>query len=224
MASQYSNKGLYTKYNKAHKERDALDFYSTPTEEVTNFLKQLDYQMFEGATILEPCAGQGHMAKGIYDYLNQEKRLSGVKLLCTEFANRENKFKDCFDILTGNSYDFLSDDYDVGEDVDWIIMNPPYTSIEPFIIRALEIAKAGVIVLSRMQLLEGESRYNNIFKDNPPNDIYTYVDRIACYKNGDTSVKANSVQAYSWLVWNRLTSPRTDKTSIHHWLRRADKS
>ena len=29
----YNTKGLYNAYDKNHKERDALDYYSTPTDE-----------------------------------------------------------------------------------------------------------------------------------------------------------------------------------------------
>ena len=31
---KYNKRGLYNGYDKKHKERDALDYYSTPTEEV----------------------------------------------------------------------------------------------------------------------------------------------------------------------------------------------
>ena len=61
---QYSNKGLYNAYKKNNKEREALDYYATPTKEVFNILKELDYS-FHGKTILEPCIGGGHMAMGI---------------------------------------------------------------------------------------------------------------------------------------------------------------
>ena len=69
---QYSNKGLYNAYKKNNKEREALDYYATPTKEVFNILKELDYS-FHGKTILEPCIGGGHMAMGIEEYLKHKK-------------------------------------------------------------------------------------------------------------------------------------------------------
>lgn len=39
---QYTNKGLYNSYDKNNKERDALDYYATPTVEVVNILKELN--------------------------------------------------------------------------------------------------------------------------------------------------------------------------------------
>ena len=38
----YNNLGLYNSYDKKHKERDALDYYATPSEEVLNILQRLD--------------------------------------------------------------------------------------------------------------------------------------------------------------------------------------
>lgn len=35
---QYNKKGLYAAYDKNHKERQAEDYYATPTEEVENIL------------------------------------------------------------------------------------------------------------------------------------------------------------------------------------------
>ena len=43
----YTVKGLYNSYDKNHKERDALDYYSTPTKEVVNILNTLDDKRIE---------------------------------------------------------------------------------------------------------------------------------------------------------------------------------
>ena len=66
---QYTTKGLYNAYDKNHKERAALDYYSTPTEEVVNILETLKPPFANGDIILEPCAGGGHMVKGILNYI-----------------------------------------------------------------------------------------------------------------------------------------------------------
>ena len=77
--------------------------------------------------------------------------------------------------------DYLADDYPYSNS-DYIIMNPPFKLIEPFVIRSLEIATKGVLMFGRLQFLEGQSRYNNILKNNPPSDVYVYIDRVVCYK------------------------------------------
>ena len=207
---QYTNKGLYNKYDKNNKERDKLDYYATPTVEVLNILNELNID-FTGDTILEPCVGGGHMAAGIELYLASDF-CKGVKTIGTDIKDRGYK-NEFWELEYG--LDFFADDYPYNE-ADWVIMNPPYSVIEPFTIRALEIAKKGVIMLARLQFLEGSSRYETILEKNPPTDIYVYVDRIQCWKDG-VEPKGSSAQAYAWFVWDKS---KDQKPQIH-WIRRA---
>lgn len=212
---QYTKKGLLNGYKKNNKERAALDYYSSPTEEVTNILEIIDPCRFDQPyTILEPCVGGGHMMEGILKYLDNHDYIP-QKIIGTDVQNRGYSNER---IETIYEEDFLSDDYPIAA-ASIVVMNPPYATIEPFLIRALEIAQDYLIVLCRTQVLEGESRFENIFKDNPPTHIYQYVDRIKCNRNGIKEA-GSSAQAYCWLVWNKSlknSSPRL------HWIRRADK-
>ena len=216
---QYTNKGLYNKYDKNHKERNKLDYYATPTVEVINILEEIEPN-FINKSILEPCIGGGHMANGIEEYIQKQGYIEKVQLIGTDIRNRGYE-NDIWELYCGPEYDFFSDDYPF-DDIDWIIMNPPYSVIEPFTIRALDIAKKGIIMLGRLQFLEGEGRFENILKFNPPTDVYVYVDRIQCWKDG-LKPEGSSAQAYAWFVWDReknneyLVEPRV------HWIRRADK-
>ena len=205
----YNKKGLYNGYDKKHKERDALDFYATPVNEVENILN-VTYINLDDVTVLEPCCGDGAMVKGIKQYW------PNAHIIATDVKERATASYE-FDHLAGDDYDFLSDNYPINEDIDYIIMNPPYSTIEPFVIRALEIAEKGVLMLGRLQFLEGKSRYENILKDNPPTDVWVYVDRIKCYKNGNTSLPGSSAQAYAWFFWNKEI--KTLDTRLH-WIRR----
>ena len=216
---QYTNKGLYNKYDKNHKERNKLDYYATPTAEVINILEEIEPN-FINKSVLEPCIGGGHMANGIEEYIYKQGYIEKVQLIGTDIRNRGYE-NDIWELYCGPDYDFFSDDYPFDE-VDWVVMNPPYSVIEPFTIRALEIAKKGVIMLARLQFLEGEGRFDNILQYNPPTDVYVYVDRIQCWKDG-LKPEGSSAQAYAWFVWDReknneyLVEPRI------HWIRRADK-
>lgn len=208
---QYSNKGLYNSYKKNNKERDELDYYATPSVEVYNILDTLKYD-FSNKLILEPCCGGGHMIAGIQQYLNQNNQMPS-KLLATDYKDRDfrsNKWNITYNL------DFLSDDYPI-EKADVIVMNPPYSTIEPFLIRALEIAQDKLIVLCRTQVLEGAGRYDNIFKDNPPTEVYQYVDRIQCWKGG-VRPQGTSAQAYCWLIWDKQ---RKGEPTQLHWIRRS---
>lgn len=211
----YNKKGMYNGYDKNHKEREALDYYSTPTEEVTNILNTLNIN-FIGKTILEPSAGGGHMLQGIKNYLTDN--VNNVTIIATDIQDRG-----CKDIEAGAAFDFLSDEYPYKDNIDYIIMNPPYSIIEPFVMRSLGIANKGILMLGRLQFLEGEKRFENILAEYPPTDIYVYVDRIACFKNGDISHKMSSAQAYAWFYWDIEKVNTTIYNSEIHWLRRADK-
>lgn len=216
---QYTNKGLYNKYDKNHKERNKLDYYATPTAEVINILEEIEPN-FINKSILEPCIGGGHMVNGIEEYIYKQGYIEKVQLIGTDIRNRGYE-NDIWELYCGPEYDFFSDDYPF-DDVDWIVMNPPYSVIEPFTIRALEIAKKGVIMLARLQFLEGEGRFENILQYNPPTDVYVYVDRIQCWKDG-LKPEGSSAQAYAWFVWDREKSNEYLVEPRVHWIRRADK-
>ena len=216
--SHYNKKGMYSSYDKNHKEREALDYYSTPIEEVKNILNTMNLNL-DSTTILEPCCGGGHMVQGIINYCCSKYDSKLWKLLATDIKNRKSILRED-SYKAGADYDFLSDDYPYCDDIDYIIMNPPYTVIEPFVMKSLGIAEKGVLMLGRLQFLEGQNRYENIFKNFPPTDVYVYVDRICCYKNGDTTIKQSSAQAYAWFYWDLQND---NKNTRVHWIRRVDK-
>lgn len=216
-SNHYTTKGLYNSYDKKHKERNALDYYSTPIKEVTNILEKINLD-FNNTVILEPCCGGGHMVVGILEYITKHPENYPDAIIATDIKERADKYHFSHDV--GPQYDFLSDNYELPVDtnIDYIIMNPPYSTIEPFTIRALEIANKGVLMLGRLQFLEGKSRYENILKDNPPTDVYVYVDRIKCYKNGNEKDTTSSAQAYAWFYWDKKEIIKTPKI---HWIRKA---
>ena len=199
---QYNKKGMYSGYDKNNKEREALDYYATPPQEVTNILKTMGLEITAQDYVLDPACGGGHMMKGIVDYFPK------VQLVGTDIKDRTTQLiKDLKENTNstyyyGKEYDFLSDEYPVKE-CDYIIMNPPFSIIIPFVQHSLDIAKKGVLMFGRLQFLESVARYEKIFVDNPPTDVWVYVDRVACYKNGDFSTKPSSVQAYAWFYWDK---------------------
>lgn len=199
---QYNKKGMYSGYDKNNKEREALDYYATPPQEVTNILKTMGLEITVQDYVLDLACGGGHMMKGIVDYFPR------VELVGTDIKDRTTQLiKDLKENTNltyyyGKEYDFLSDEYPIKE-CDYIIMNPPFSIIIPFVQHSLDIAKKGVLMFGRLQFLESVARYEKIFIDNPPTDIWVYVDRVACYKNGDFSTKPSSVQAYAWFYWDK---------------------
>lgn len=207
---QYSSKGLYNKYDKNHKERNKVDYYATPPGETYNILKKTNIN-FNDKKILEPCAGGGHMIEDINKYC-KEKNFN-TKLIATDL-HKHNTVTN-IPILTGEEYDFLSDNY-FNSEPDWIIMNPPFSTIEPFTIRALEVAKTGVIMIARLQFLEGKGRYETIFSNSQLKDVYVYIDRINCWKDG-VKPSSSSAQAYAWFIFDKNYIGEEPKV---HWINR----
>ena len=208
----YDNKGGYNGYSKNNSERAENDFYATPPEEVINILNYEPLE--EGQIVLEPCCGMGHMIQGIDTHIKDKGLIGKVKVVGTDLIDRGNT-----DPRIVQGLDFFSETYPFSNKADVIIMNPPYDIIERFTLKAFERADK-IIMLARTQFAESQSRYENIFKDNPPTKIYQYVDRIACYKNGDFSKKQSSAQAYAWFVFE---PKKTNVITQYYWLRRYGK-
>lgn len=188
-------------YNKNHKDREINDFYATPPQEVENILK---YESLLG-TVLEPCCGKGHMLDGI--------KKSGFQgeVIATDLIDRG---------IGIGELDYLNKDYPYTKDIGTIIINPPFKLIEEFVNKSLKIATHKVILFARNQFVEGQSRYQNIFSENPPTRIYQYVDRVACAKDGDFNKTLSSNMAFSWFVWDKNSS---SKITEFNWIRRIDK-
>lgn len=54
----------------------------------------------------------------------------------------------------------------------------------------------------RTLCLEGQERYEKIYKHNPPKYVFQFVRRMKCAKNGEFDGVAG-VQAYGWFVWEK---------------------
>ena len=218
---QYDKKGTYAGYKKNSKEREELDYYATPTKEVENILEVEGIEL--GGTLLEPCCGGGHMLQGIVNYADNNNIIFNI--MARDYKNRQPK-----DLVIQNttntiiSYefgqDFLSDEYPEDK-YDYIVMNPPFSTIEPFCLRALELTKHKLIMFGRTKFIESVGRYKNIFLEYPPTRMYQYVDRIACAKGGDFTKISNSIEANAWFVWD-LDDENFGKntTTELHWIRR----
>lgn len=211
---QYSKKGLYAGYDKNHKEREALDYYATPPEEVENILWQLKYDRNENWNILEPCCGGGHMVEGILNYFNN------ADIYAADIKQRENSYLESHLANSvkyhyGDEYDFLSENYP-NIVADFVIMNPPFKVATPFILHGLDIAKEALIVFGRTKLVETKGRYEEIFSKYPPTAIYQYIDRVACGKNGDFE-NTNGIEAHAWFIWDKRKMEKEYVTEFH-WL------
>ena len=94
-------------------------------------------------------------------------------------------------------------------DTEWdgdILTNPPFKLACEFINHGLKLVKDGryVIMFLKIQFLEGQSRYDNLFKNNPPKYIYVFTRRTNTARNGDfDKYKAAPALCYTWMIWQK---------------------
>lgn len=166
----------------------SLDFFPTPPwatralcHHVLPLLKIPPQLMFR--TAKDPACGEGHMALALAESFDQ-----------VEAA-------DIFRYGFGDVADFLHPDT-VEAPVDWIISNPPFNLASDFVLRALDVAEYGVAMLVRTAFLEGEGRFQKLFKRRPPSIIAQFSERVPMHR-GRWVMNGKSATAYCWLVWHK---------------------
>lgn len=94
------------------------------------------------------------------------------------------------------------------------ITNPPYKHINDWILHSLKVTANKVYIFARIQTIETISRYNKIFKNNPPVLICPFVKRIQCWRNNDTNINGSAV-CYAWFIWDNKDN---SKETVVKWL------
>ncbi len=150
-------------------------------------------------SVLEPAAGEGHMAEVLREYFDQVHAA------------------DVFDYGTGYAVaSFIGDGVDVLQAppgrIDWVITNPPFNLALDFALRGLEFAREGVALLVRSVWLEGAERYRSLFAKHPPAVVAQFVERVPITR-GRWDPDASTATAYSWFVWSKL-APAPGETRL----------
>ena len=161
-------------------EREENDFYATEPSAIDDLLK---YETFN-KNIWECAVGQGHLAERLKQH--------GYTVECTDLIDRG--------YANTEIVDFLKEKYDFDGD---IITNPPYKYCTEFILNALDSIKDGhkVAMFLKLQTLEGQKRYEELYSKYPPKTVYVYVKRKNCAKNGDFEKYPSSAVCFAWFVW-----------------------
>lgn len=180
--------------NYAKNEREQHDFYATDPRAIDDLLK---YETFN-KNIWECAVGQGHLADRLKSY--------GYNVECTDLIDRGYPGTEIVDFLT-EKYDFDGD----------IITNPPYKYCSEFILNALDSIPTGnkVAMFLKIQTLEGQKRYEEIYSKYPPKTIYIYSKRIGCAINGEFGKHSSSAVCYAWFIWVKGDYNRTELKWIY---------
>lgn len=151
-------------------KRAPEDYYITPDIATIELLKR---EKFDGAG-WEPACGNGAISKFFPEIASSDIR---------------------FDNIAGEpGIDFLT----TNKMVDFIVTNPPFKLILPFIQHSLECANK-VAIFARIQLLEGKERYN-FFKQNPPIRIYVFSNRVNCSTG---NITGTGIMCFCWFIWEK---------------------
>lgn len=181
MASKNSIFKIIGASNHTTSEREINDYYATDP-------KAIDYLLMEetfSTHIWEPACGGGNMSDRLKDY--------GYDVYSTDIIMRNNYADKIVDFINDNLEVFDGD----------IITNPPYSFACEFIQKSLALIKPNhkVAMFLKLTALEGQRRYNTIYKITPPKTIYVFINRIQCAK--DNIFKGTSAVCYAWFVWEK---------------------
>lgn len=176
---------------------DSLDYFPTPpwaTRALMEYVlpQTTDYWgafLWKASSAWEPACGEGHISEVLREYFGEV------------FAS------DAY-FYNGNSVvDFFTKRPEVYE-ADWIITNPPFKDdlTEKFILRALDLARVGVAMFVRCQILEGIGRYERLWKPHPPTLIAYFSERVPLHR-GRWEPDGSTATAYCWLVWMKDRTP-----------------
>lgn len=170
--------------NHSKKERSKLDYYGTDPNAVRALLSVERFNNF----VWEPTSGHHNIVNVLEEYGYQVK---ATDIFDYGFGDDLIDFLGAFDSTHINSFD--------GD----IIMNPPYYDAGPFVQKALDLVCPGrrVAAFLRLLFLEGQGRYDSIFKNNPPKTIYVFSRRQVCSKVDDFT--EGSAVCYAWYVWEK---------------------
>ena len=171
-------------------KREENDFYATNPETLKMFLYEFwKDNAFEGNEILEPACGQGHISKTL------KELLPNFNITSTDLIDRGYGV---------GGIDFLTYDYKKMFDV--VITNPPFSLAKEFIEKGLKISNKHVIMLCKIQLLEGTKR-KEMFFNTPLKYVYVHTTRQATWKEGKpldpNGKKWATTMCLAWFVWDK---------------------
>ncbi len=175
--------------NHTDKEREQDDYYATDPIAVDKLLSVENV----GSTVWECAAGGGH--------LSERLRALGKKVYSTDLIDRGYLgLNGVMDFLTASAAP-IEQDFD-------ILTNPPYKYAKEFVLKALELLHTGCrcYMFLKLTFLEGKARFNELFKEFPPQSVYVFSERVLCAKNArfdEMRAGGGSAICYAWFVWEK---------------------
>lgn len=179
----------------------SLDFFPTPPWATRVLIEVVLPHLgvsLDGLTVHDPACGEGHMTGVFLEY----EKIGAVVGSDIKDYGRDGYAAPAFQCVD----DFLNPT--AGIDPDWIVTNPPFgdKTLE-FVLRALDVADAGVAMFVRQQWLEGVDRYDQLFRNRPPTLYAQFAERVNLCE-GRWDPFGSTATAYCWLVWVKDRTPQ----------------
>lgn len=170
-------------------KREEHDFYATDPQTVKLFLNEFHKDNQLEGSILECACGQGHIAK-VLEEVYPSNEVVGMDLIDRGYGY--------------GGIDFITHKFK--RKFDTVITNPPFSLAKEFIEKGLEVSDKYVIMLCKIQLLEGVKR-KEMFKNTPLKYIYVHTTRQATWKGGQeldpNGKKWATTMCLAWFVWDK---------------------
>ena len=165
--------------NHTDRVRAKDDFYSTDPVAIDYLLKHENFD----ENVWECACGNGKLSKRL--------KYFGFNVRSTDLIYRNYGEKE--------SIDFLQQTEKFDGD---IITNPPYKLSLEFVQKALELSNRKVAMFLKIQFLETQKRYLELFNVCPPKKVCVFVKRMACYREDDTSFNSSAI-CFCWIIWDK---------------------
>lgn len=138
--------------------------------------------------IWDPACGMGHMCEVFKEY--NFERVMGSDIEDYGYTGVQYPDPSVIDFKKENSLT-----------ADAIVTNPPYALMEDFIRNGLSKSNTDFAILTRIQVLEGQTRYNKFYNVVPPTKVAVFSDRIP-FKTGEVVRKASKMFTHCWMYWD----------------------
>lgn len=173
-------------------ERVKNDFYATNPLAVQMLFDKFNPNI-DINTILEPCVGNGLVAKKCKELFPAAKI-------------------DAYDIVDRGYPNTIIQDFltvDNKKTYDLIITNPPFSLAKEFAEHSIDLLndKGLLCLFLKIEFLESEKR-KVFFEKYPPKYIYVFSNRMSTWNNGNeidpkTGKKWSTVMCHAWFIWEK---------------------
>jgi hypothetical protein len=160
-------------------EREASDWYVEPRRAIDRLL---DTEHFVGS-VWDPACGGGNIINACLD---RGMHAIGSDIIQRGAATIVGDFLQMRDVLGDN-----------------IICNPPFNIAVDFVLHGLQLISGKVAVLQRTSWLEGERRYQSLFKHDRLVKSLQFRSRISMPPGGSSTPAKGGAVAFGWFCFSR---------------------